>query len=114
MQQRRVRLNLPINTRVFLEKTTSERGSSRIGNHSNTSFCSDIPQESSTPRLVTSSSYKTLSSVGKLKEMLQNTTDKLKGISGRSNTPQLPPLHFTERTDIAKLRREARILEMEK
>lgn len=131
MSGRRLNLCLPNSLRYSSEKPSSERPSSRTDKLVDASFSSDIPQEGNEPKLIASSSYKTLTSVGKLKDLMQKTSEKLKSISRRtSQTPGIPLLpnnlnkndsYRTSQLDnpdksseLLKLRREIRILEMEK
>ena len=98
----------------FSDRPNSERPSSRTDKLVEASFSSDNP-ESLTPKLGSSSSTKTLSSVSKLKDLLQKTSDKLKGIQSKSDPIKFSTPEQTEKSsELLKLRREVRILEMEK
>lgn len=131
MESRRLNLWLPLSSRNSSERPSSERPSSRTDKLVEASFSSDIPHEGESPKVVSSNSFKTLTSVGKLKDMMQKTSEKLKILSRRSshnsNTPSLPnnqnksdsfnisQLDTNEKTsELLKLRREVRLLEMEK
>ncbi|OMJ66206.1 hypothetical protein SteCoe_37038 [Stentor coeruleus] len=131
MSGRRLNLCLPNSSQYSLEKSSLERPSSRTDKLVDASFSSDIPQEGNEPKLIASSSYKTLKSVGKLKDLMQKTSEKLKSISRRtSQTPGIPLLPNNQNkndsyrtsqldspdkaSELLKLRREVRILEMEK
>jgi hypothetical protein len=115
MESKKINLRLPLNARVILERPNTDRAASRTSHLADSSFSSDVPQEGGSPRIVSSSSYKTLSAVGKLKDMLQKTSDKLRVISNRSSTPKLPHNDPGEKTnELGRLKREIKILEMEK
>ncbi|OMJ92474.1 hypothetical protein SteCoe_4819 [Stentor coeruleus] len=131
MSSRRLYLDLPLASKYLSERPSLERPSSRTDKLVERSFSSDVPQEGNTPKQVTSSAFKTLSSVGKLKDIMQKTSEKLKSISNRpSHTPRLTSLSNNQSknesyrisqfenqeksSELTKLRREIRILEMEK
>ena len=99
----------------FTDRPNSERPSSRTDQLVEASFSSDNPAESLTPKLGSSASTKTISSVGRLKDLLQKTSDKLKGIQSKSDPIKFSTPEQTEKSsELLKLRREVRILEMEK
>jgi hypothetical protein len=112
MASHRLNLRLPINLHIN-ERPSSERPSSRTDKLVEASFSSEVQPECSTPKLSVCSSSKTLTSVTKLKDLLQKTSDKLKGI--QSKPERLPSNEVPEKSsEILRLKREVRILEMEK
>lgn len=112
MVSHRLNLRLPINLHIN-ERPSSERPSSRTDKLVEASFSSEAPIECSTPKLSASSSTKTLTSVNKLKDLLQKTSDKLKGIQTKPERLQLTETN-EKASEILRLKREVRILEMEK
>lgn len=114
MSSPRLNLRLPKSFN-FNDRANSERPSSRTDKLVEESFSSEIPPETSTPKLTSSASSKTLTSVSKLKDLLQKTSEKLKGIQRKSAPDkQITPEHSEKNSELLKLRREVRILEMEK
>ncbi|OMJ81276.1 hypothetical protein SteCoe_18268 [Stentor coeruleus] len=131
MENHRLNLQLPLSSKKLTERLYSERPTTRTANLNEGSFSCEVPREGSSPKMTSSSSFKTLTSVGKLKEIMQKTSQKLKNISKnapenyskssikinqtKNESSRLSQYENTEKhTEITKLRREICILEMEK
>lgn len=131
MESHRLNLKLPLSSKNLIERPHSERPATRTDNLNEGSFSCEVPREGSSPKMVSSNSYKALSSVGKLKEIMQKTSQKLKSISKKSSesfskssiksnqtkneSSRISQYENPERhTELIKLRREICILEMEK
>ena len=85
MSGRKLNLRLPFTVeRTNSERPSSERPSSRTDKLVESSFTSDNFQGSDSPRLLTSASYKSLTSVNKLKDILQKTSTKLKILQNKA------------------------------
>ena len=111
MAERKLNLRLPITK----ERPSSERPSSRTDKLVEDSFIYDIPNNKESSRLVTSSSYTSLSSVSKIKDILEKTSSKLKSIQNKKKSATIKQNESSEKNiEIAKLKREIKILEMEK
>ena len=110
MEGRKINLRVPLAQSI---RPKSERPSSRT-NKLVDSFSSEVPHVTVTPRVSTSSSHRDLPSVGKLKELLQKTSNKLKRLQSKGDPSNNEQREHKELAEISKLRREVRILELEK
>ena len=110
MEDRKLNLRLPLTQNI---RTSSERPSSRTDKLVD-SFSSEAPKGLATPRLSASSSNRDLPSVGKLKELLQKTSNRLKGLQSKGDLSRNDQREHKDLDEISRLRREVRILELEK
>lgn len=109
MEGRKPNLHLPY---AFKERPKSERPSSRTDRFVENYFtCDTVPEALPFP---STSSYKALPSTGKLKALLSKTSDKLKGLQGKTDSLNSSHQDFVDKAELARLRREVKILEMEK
>ena len=112
MASHRLNLRLPVNLHVQ-QRPSSERPSSRTDKLVEASFSSEAPIDCLTPKRSGSSSTKNSSSVSVLKDLLQKTSNKLKGFQCKPEKVQFND-SSEKPTEVLKLRREVKILEMEK
>jgi hypothetical protein len=112
MAERKLNLRLPSFTSESFEKSQLGRPSSRTDQLVDSSFGLEVQKRESTPKSSTLGSCKFVPANSSLKELLKKTTDKLKGLENREYGTS--PNSNEKNNEILRLKREVRILEMEK